>query len=292
MQTMEFTGHPQTNPLLGFMRQPKIFIRLPSGGRYWPQNSLQISDTGEYPVYSMTARDEMLLKVPDALMNGQAVVDVIQNCMPNIKDAWATPNIDIDAILIAIRIATYGEKMTTPVTLGENLEFDYSIDLRSVLDSIYSSVTWDSAVPINENITVFVRPINYRQVTKSAIQTFETQKIIQLANNESIGEEDKVRIFKESFNKLTEVTVDIVSDSIYQVDTNIGSTTNPAFIKEFIDNADKEIFNKIQDHLEQLKEKNALKSLTVPVTDDLRAQGITDDKIEIPLVFDASTFFE
>jgi hypothetical protein len=34
------------------MRQPKIFIRLPSNGEYWPPGSLTISETGDYPVYS------------------------------------------------------------------------------------------------------------------------------------------------------------------------------------------------------------------------------------------------
>ena len=106
------------NPLSMFMRQPKIYIRLPSGGEFWPEGSLEATETGEYPVYSMTAKDELILKVPDALMNGQAIVDVIQNCIPNVKNAWHAPNIDLDVLLIAIRIATYGEMMTTPITFN------------------------------------------------------------------------------------------------------------------------------------------------------------------------------
>ena len=31
--------------------------------------------------------DEITFKTPDALLNGQATVDVIQSCIPNIKDA-------------------------------------------------------------------------------------------------------------------------------------------------------------------------------------------------------------
>lgn len=282
----------QANPLINFMRQPKIYIRLPSNGNFWAPGSLQVSESGDYPVYSMTAKDEMLLKVPDALMNGQAIVDVIQNCMPNIKNAWAVPSIDIDAILIAIRIATYGEIMKTPITFGGDIEMDYQVDLRNVLDYLNNNMVWETAVPINENITVFVKPVDYKQMTKNSIQTFETQKIIQLANDEKLSEDDKVRIFKESFNKLTEVTVDMITNSIYQVDTNMGSTNNSKFIKEFIDNADKEIFNKIQDHLENLKERNSLKPINVPVTDEMRAQGITGETVEVPLVFDAANFFE
>ena len=46
------------NPLSSFMRQPKIYIRLPSGGQYWPAGSIIPTENGEFPVYSMTARDE------------------------------------------------------------------------------------------------------------------------------------------------------------------------------------------------------------------------------------------
>ena len=76
------------NPLANYMRQPKIYIRLPSQGKYWPDNSIIIPETGEFPVYSMTAKDELSFKTPDALMNGQAMVDVIHSCMPTIKNAF------------------------------------------------------------------------------------------------------------------------------------------------------------------------------------------------------------
>lgn len=123
----------QSNPLAMFMRQPKIYISLPSGGKYWPVGSLEIPNNNQLAVYSMTARDELLLNIPDALMNGQAVVDVIQNCVPSIKNAWEMPSIDVDVILIAIRLATYGEMMTTPVKFGE-VEMEYKVDLRTVMD--------------------------------------------------------------------------------------------------------------------------------------------------------------
>lgn len=277
------------NPLANFMRQPKIYIKLPSNGAFWEPGSLVMPETGEFPVYSMTAKDELLLKIPDALMNGQAVVDVIQHCVPNIKNAWAIPSIDLDVVLIAIRIATYGEKMTVPI--DDKIDIEYDVDLRYVIDAQMNSVRWEPAVPVNPDITVFVKPVDYRQITKSALQTFETQKIMQVANDESLPEAEKVRLFKESFKKLTEVTVDTIAASIYRIDTSQGSTDNPVYIKEFIDNADKDVFNMVQSHLEQLKEQNSIKPLSITVTDQLREQGITGDTLSVPLVFDPATFF-
>lgn len=287
---METITQPQSNPLAMFMRQPKIHIRLPSNGEFWPEGSLISNETGEYPVYSMTAHDELMIKVPDALMNGQAVVDVIQHCIPSIKNAWHTPSIDIDIILIAIRLATYGEQMTTPVTIGD-IEMEYKVDLRTVMDSLLNQITWDPIISINDELTVFVKPINYKQLSQAAIQSFETQKIIQMSNNEDITDEDKIQIFKDSFSKLTNVTIGMVGSSIYKIDSSQGSTDNPKFIKEFIDNSDKSIFNQIQKHLEALKEHNSIRPIIVPVTEEMRTSGITGDTVEIPMTFDASTFF-
>jgi len=281
----------QANPLTSFMRQPKIYIRLPSGGEYWPAGSLAPSETGDYPVYSMTAKDELMLKVPDAVMSGQAVVDVIQHCVPHIKNAWNIPSIDLDIVLIAIRLATYGEKMTTPIMINGEDELEYSMDLRVVMDALMTNITWDPVVPINEQLTVFVRPMNYKQLSESAVQTFETQKMLQIANNNSMSEDEKVKAFKESFNKLTSVTIGIVEHSIFRIDSSDGSTDNPKHIKEFVENVDKEVFNKIQNHLDTLKEANSIKPVQVTVTEYMKARGITEDVIEVPLVFDPATFF-
>lgn len=279
-----------TNPLMGLMRQPKIYVRLPSGGQYWEPGSIDIPENGEFPVYSMTAQDELTLKIPDALMNGTAVVDVIQHCMPNIKNAWACPNLDLDVILIAIRIATYGEKMTVPIIIKE-YEADYELDLRLLLDQLNAQITWNPVVAIDDNITVYVKPINYKVMSESAMQTFETQKLIQLAANDAIPEEQKIEMFKESFAKLNRLTVGVINNSVYQVDSIAGQVNNKQHIQEFMDNVDKSTFSRIKDHIDHLREINTIKPLTIPVNDEMRAQGVETDTIEYPLSFDPSNFF-
>lgn len=281
----------QPNPLASFMRQPKIYIRLPSNGDYWPAGSFNVSETGEYPVYSMTAKDELMLKVPDAVMSGQAVVDVIQHCIPHIKNAWQMPSIDLDVALIAIRLATYGEKMTTPISFGEDIEMEYTVDLRNVMDSLSNSVTWDPIVQVTDDLTVFVRPMTYKQISESALKTFETQKIMQVVNNDKLDEAEKTRLFKESFAKLTDITLGMVQSSIIRIDSSEGTTDNPKFIAEFIENVDKDIFNKIQEHLDRLREINTIKPVTVTITDEMREKGFTGDTIDVPMVFDPATFF-
>ncbi|NDG78984.1 MAG: hypothetical protein EBX47_06090, partial [Synechococcaceae bacterium WB8_1B_057] len=193
----------KNNPLAAFMRQPKVYIVLPSQGNYYPPQAIDLGENGNLAVYSMTAKDELLLNVPDALMNGQAVVDVIQNCVPAIKNAWYVPSIDIDLILLAIRLATYGEIMNTPVKINDDIEYEYQVDLRNVMDDILNYFAWEPVIPIDDNMTIYVRPLYYKEMTKNAIQTFETQKIMQAVNDDKLSEEQKQEIFKSSFTKLS-----------------------------------------------------------------------------------------
>jgi hypothetical protein len=279
------------NPLAGFMRQPKIYIKLPSGGEFWPAGSLDKTENGEYAVYSMTAKDELMLKVPDALMNGQAVTSVIEHCVPAIKNAWHVPNIDLDVILIAIRIATYGEMMTVPVVVGNDTDLEYGLNLNLLMDTLMGQIKWETAVPVSPDLTVHVRPINYKQMTESALKTFETQRIFDAVSNQDLPDAEKAKVFNESFDKLNQITIGIVNNSVFAIESSAGTTDNPKHIQEFMENTDKEIFDAVKKQIENQRENNSIKPLKIQTTDQMREAGVTEDEIEIPLVFDASYFF-
>ena len=280
----------KANPLSGFMRQPKIYITLPSQGAYWPVGSIQIPENGELPVYSMTAKDELAFKTPDALMNGQAIVDVIQSCIPNIKDAWKCPNIDLDLILVAIRIATYGEMMDishkVPVT---DEEVEHQLDLRIIMDQLVSC-HWEEAVEINDQLTCFVRPLTYRHITLTGIKTFETQRLMQAVNDETISDERKLEIFNQSFNKMTDITVDLMADSVSSIQTPDQLVKDHSYIKEFLQNADKEVFQKLQTHLNRMRESTGIQPLVITATPEQVAAG-APETYEVPIKLDNSDFF-
>ena len=127
----------EQNPLKKYFRQPKVYITLPSKGRFYNPDSIDMPESQELPVFAMTARDELTMQTPDALLNGQATVDLIKSCMPNILDPWQMPSIDLDASLIAIRIATYGEEMDiTTKEPGTGEEKSFAVDLRQLLNKL------------------------------------------------------------------------------------------------------------------------------------------------------------
>jgi len=279
----------KVNPLIAHMRQPKIYIRLPSGGQYWPEGSLNVSVNGEYPVFSMTAKDELLLKTPDALVNGQAVVDVIQSCMPNIINAWDCPNIDIDVILIALRMATYGHMMPLQVT-HEDIEGgsgEYEIDLRTVLDQLQNDIKWEERIEVKPNLVMYVRPLDYATVNKNGLADFESQRIMGIVQDDSLTEEQRLEYFKESFKKLTEITVNLIGHCVYKIDSDAGSTEDPEFIKEFMDNSDREIFDSVKTRLDDMKKANGVKPMRINLSQDPEKPNF----VELPIQFDYANFF-
>jgi hypothetical protein len=281
----------KTNPLASIMRQPKIYISLPSKGKYWAEGSLNPTVSGEFPVYSMTAKDEIILKTPDALMNGQGIVDVIQSCMPNVLNAWAAPQVDLDVILVAIRMATYGEIMTLEIN-HPTLEgpMDYEVNLREILDNLSNNTTWEERYEARPDLVLHLRPIDYRTQTITQIGEFETQRLMGIIRNEDYDEETKLRAFKDSFEKLSDKTLEIISKAVFKIESTGGTTDDAEFIDEFMRNCDAEVFDGVKNHISKLVESNSLKPLVINSTPEMLAKG-APQQIEVPFSFDNANFF-
>ena len=278
-----------TNPLQKYFRQPKIYLSLPSNGKYYPAGSLEISENGEYPVFPMTARDEIMIKTPDALLNGQATASVITSCIPAIKDPFNMPSMDLDACLIAIRIATYGEMMEVsikvPVT-GEDKDFD--LDLRIMLDQ-FSNVDYNSAIQL-DGMIVNLRPLTYGEFTETSRKTFDEQRIFKVLNDTDMAEGDKLATFTESFKKLTDLTILTLEKSIASIEVGDDVVTDQAHIKEFIANTDKGLFESVTNHIEEQRSKFQVKPLVVDATPEEIEAGVPET-YEVPVTFDQSSFF-
>ncbi len=278
-----------SNPLQKYFRQPKLYISLPSKGKFYPNGAYESTESGELPVFSMTAKDELTFKTPDALLNGQATVDVIQSCIPNIKNAWMMPSIDLDACLIAIRMATYGEEMgitiKKPVT-GEETEMN--VDLRGIMDN-FSDAEYIDSIAVGDMI-VGLRPLTYKEFTQNALKTFEEQRIFNIVNDETVEDEAKLQAFTNSFVKLTALTVNMISTGITSIQVGDEVVDDRKHIDEFIANADKQFFNSITEHLTKQKESFSVKPLTVTSTPEDIELGVPAT-YDVPITFDQSNFF-
>ena len=278
-----------------YKRQPKIYLTLPSNGNFYPSNPMEKTGSGELPIYSMTAKDEIMIKTPDALMSGDATVDVIKSCCPMIDDPWSMPSIDLDAVLIAIRIATYGEKMELQVPIRYFEDDDMKvgsetieIDLRTILDSMQGK-TWNGNMQLGE-LTFKLRPLSYKETTQFFMTTFENQRLSQIMQDDKVNEDQKMKAFKEGFKKLSQMTLDMVCTNITSIETPEGIETNPQAIKQFFETTDKQTFMSVQKHLEQLKNTWSTPTTKFQVPEDYVEKG-ADKTIDVPMVFDNASFF-
>lgn len=279
----------QGNPLQKYFRQPKIYVTLPSRGRYWNANDIDMTESGELPVFAMTAKDELGFKTPDSLLNGQSTVDVIQSCMPNIKNAWNMPSIDLDAVLVAIRIASYGEKMDINTTVpGIDEERTFQLDLRQILDQ-FQNVDFENVLEIGELI-VHLKPLTYREFTNNALQTFEEQRVFSVINNDKITEQEKLEKFNKSFKNLTQLNINMVSESISAIEIEGETVAQRSYIQEFLQNADSSFYNAIIDHIEKEKTKFNIKPLDVTTDPEDQEKG-APATYQVPVIFDQSNFF-
>ena len=279
-----------TNPLNKYFRQPAVYISLPTSGNY-PPTVLEKSQTGEIGVMPMTARDEIKFKTPDALMNGQGVVDVIQSCIPQIKDAWQISNYDLDTILIAIRIATYGETMdinfNVPVV---NEQSSHTVNLPALLEQIKAQEIVNEIV-LKDGLKIYVRPLTYRDMTKASIKTFQQQKMYTAVQDSKLSDEEKVKRFDESFKALTELSASILLKNISKIVTPDGTeVSDPAQIKEFVDNANATLINELSDELTKIRLQGSVKPLQMKATEEQIKKGVPVS-YEVPVTFDSAIFF-
>ncbi len=272
------------NPLIKHFRRPEIYFKLPSGGRYWGENSLDLPVTGEIPIFPMTNADEITLKTPDALMNGSAIVNVIQSCCPNITDAWKMPSVDVDAVLIAIRVASYGTAMAVSSKCphcGE--EHDYDVDLSKTLDNI-KCPDFDRTVDYN-GLKIKLKPQQYFSVTKTNIVQFEEQKIMQTLNESDLPEDVKNARLKESMKTLLDLNEKLLVDSTEYIETEDGShVTDPGFIAEYYRNAESRATKVIEDRMAEIAAIGALPPSRMSCSS-------CGQQYEMPLEFDYARFF-
>jgi hypothetical protein len=254
-----------TNPLSQYFRQPSIYIKLPSSGQNYPPGTLEIPANGELPVYPMTAIDEITYRTPDALFNGQATVNVIQSCIPSIKDAWAVPSIDLDTILIGIRIASYGHEMEFGTTCPAcNDSSERAIDLRSMLETLRAP---DYTANVKHgDLEIYFRPLSYKNLNDNSQLQFEQQKLLQVIPDSTVSEQDKIAALNRAFRQLTEITIRSLAISITAVKTPQALVTEPNYIEDFLKNCDRELFNQIRDHVLRLREQSELQPLKLKCT--------------------------
>lgn len=272
------------NPLRQYFRRPAVYMKLPSMGAGYPEGAIDIPENGELPVYPMTAIDEITARTPDALFNGIAVTELIKSCIPNIKDPWAVTNVDLDAILVAIKAAssTSGEMdIETQCPSCEEIA-PYKINLAGILATL-SYPDFDSEFVLGD-LSFKFRPLTFKEVNSASMEQFELQKLfVQI---ESVEDDDqKNRITQEALTKVTHLTMELLSKSIVHVKTSSALVTETPFILDFLQHCDRNIYIQVRDYSAKLREDSELKPMKITC-------GSCKHEYEQQITLNPTDFFE
>lgn len=238
------------NPLQKYFRKPAIYIKLPTGGAFNPEISQTSLD--EIGVCPMTAIDEITMKNPDALLNGEALINVIKSCVPDIPDPRKICNIDAEAIFLAIQYATYGSDLTHTHTCEKcSDKNEFNIDVNYILNRMPDikkpePIIW-------EGIKIHVRPASIESITKLAIIEIEQKKIIaniQQNSGDEFNEEDSSRVTRtlyKSYESIAKMNVELLGNVVEKVETPEETVSDTDMIVEFLYNIPSIIVDKIHD---------------------------------------------
>ena len=231
------------NPLAIFQRKPQPLLKLPSNGRWWAPNSLENNSIIE--VLSMTGRDEFMLLNANPILLNSVLVELIQRCIPAVKDAWQMPKVDMDAAIIAIRIASYGNMMKTvhqcPNCKADNI---IDVDLHDMIDNI-TLPDFDQPIYINDDIAFYVKPTTMKDSETIALSQTRRLALLAEITKQDINQEEQAKLINDNLWQLTDDAVKMMSYNIDRVIAKGAVVSDPQFIQQWIMDADRESYDKI-----------------------------------------------
>lgn len=157
-----------TNPLLSKVKLPGETLRLPSQGILYNNEELSPDvKNGEVHLYPMTALDEIIIRSPDKLFSGDAIIEVFKNCIPQILKPKELLLKDIDFLMVALRKITYGDDYSVDYThTCENAKrHSYQADISNFLKATKQlnpvMVSSKFTITLDNEQVVKMHPIKY-----------------------------------------------------------------------------------------------------------------------------------
>lgn len=275
------------NPLAEHFRVAGVHQALPTGGRFFEEGEIDLALNGEVAVLPMTAADEIVLKNPDALLNGDALERLFRSCVPAIKNPRHISVPDMDVLLLAIKLASYGDALEVNVTCPKcKNEFSTETSIRGLLSAVTEVKDEDTSVRITDTMIIDVRPYDFKSKTILDMKTFQEEKALQYLTDVDIDEDERQKSFNQAFERLAELNLDLLSHCVRAVTVPTGRVTEHAHIHEFIKNTDRATIQKITEKLKSLSNSGIPKTLDVQCAKEECGHEWTTG-----MVFDASHFF-
>lgn len=282
------------NPLAAYFRGTAVHQMLPSQGQFFDEGEIELAINGEVAILPMTAADEIVLKNPDALLNGDALERLFRSCVPAIKSPRKISVPDMDVLLLAIKLASYGDTLEISVSCPEcKNESSFDTSIRGILANVTTVNEEDTVLRIDNDMVVYLRPYDFASKTKLDLAAFEETKMLQHLLSMDASDEEKAKLFNESFEKIAELNLDLLSHCIRYIQIPDGresgeiiQVSDEQHIRDFIRNSDKNVVKKISEKLVLLSKSGVEREVDVTC-----AKEECGHEWKTQMTFDPSHFF-
>jgi hypothetical protein len=162
-------------------------------------------------------------------------------------------------------------------------ECEHTVDLRSVMDRMQ---TPDYSKSMQSgDMEIFFQPMTYKNINDNNALQYENQKLLQLLPDSDVTELDKMNALSSALKRITEITVQALAQSIAAIKTPTALVSEPEYLEELLKNCDRTLFNRVKDHIIQMKEQAEMRPMTLSCPE-------CQNSYEQAITFDMSSFFE
>lgn len=216
------------------LKLPGRIFQLPSAGLFYGKGVLapQI-ENAEIHFRAMSAMDEIHLKNPDLLFSGTALNEILLHCSEGIAQPDKLLAQDVSAIMVYLRILTYGPSFEFLATHScENAkEHSYVADLERIISEIKYLTTDDFA-------NRFTVRLQNGQVVKFHPYLYKT--IMDIVRKNHNKERLTVEERKENLREMMMATI-----------SSVDEITDPQHIFEWIQAIPQPMINRISEALDK-----------------------------------------
>ncbi len=261
---------------------PGVYVTLPSKGR-WYSGNLELSADGEIEVFPLKAKDELRLKSPDALFNGEALIGVLENVVPGIPNITEMPLADQNVIMCGAYLATYGNDYTLSITCPKCQSVkEYGVDLSRMLTQ--SKDYANEIIVSTSKYKFYLKPTTL--ITRNIISMNQFATNIQQAQVDEQSDVDKIKALTEIFETTLAQNFELITKMIdYIIDKESGEKiTDKNQIVEIADNLTKRSYDKLFDSASKMNEAGVDASIKIACTD-------CSNEFESTVNLDPTSFF-
>jgi hypothetical protein len=255
--------------LSNYYRKVKSYITLPSKTSYYDPSILDFTASGEVGIRAMTGDDEISLKNPDSLLNGECLRGVLLSCVDGLKKPECLLTNDVDVIFAAIRHVTFKDGMTLECkcpscSKKENYVIDYPQLLENIdfLDEKYEVV-------LSNGLTIRVKPHTLSDQIDALRVAFKQEKLRKMNNNDKTTEEERIKLISDTIKAMTALNYNMLSNSImelYDVENNVlikNTKETRKDVETLLHNVEKSDFDMICDKVNDINKIGLRKEITL-----------------------------